>query len=306
MSIIRVATYPQVRYSTGQNMRLNAQYAGTSNQIASGLKSQNWGGLAKEANAVTKLEADLKQTESYITGLQAAQSEVTAMYNVVSNMIKEIDEIMADISAAISGSLLQPGELQATAEALYDAVIFSLNTQYQDRYLFAGANTGNAPVDVNDPDYLLVSPFAAGDPANTDYYQGDNTVQSVQAGDGYRIDYGINANESAFEEILRGLSMLIALPGDKPTQDASLDLLISASDQLVSIQHALSVDATKIEAQIDVHETTVTELENTIANIKEVDLARASTELAATETQLEASFSATGRLLSLSILDFLR
>lgn len=195
-------------------------------------------------------------------------------------------------------------ELLAEAKAAYEEIAALMNVQYNDRYLFGGANTSKPPVDIDDPDYG--SPFAIGGPADTGYYQGDATVQQVRAAEGYNISYGVTADNSAFEQALRGLDMLISSPGDDDVRDASYDLLQASSDEFAVIQHQISVDATTVQDRKDEHDTTQTQLQNTLATIKETDIATASTELSSIETQLEASYSATAKLLDLTILDYLR
>ncbi len=302
--MMRVATYQHNTSMIQQNMRLQVEINKRNEQISTGLKSVNWGGIADDSQMIIKLESDVTRTQSYIDNLRVSQEETQVYYDTVSHMIEKLDLLMANISGAISNEQLTDAELVASAQAVYDDMIAALNTQYQGRYLFSGTDTTTPPVDITDADYD--TPFTLGDPADTDYYQGDNVRKSVKADNGYTITYGVNADEAAFEEALRAMDMLINTPGDDDTRDGTMDLLIASSNKMITLQHTLSLNATTMLNHQDAHEASLTQLENFTAELKQADIASVSTELANYETQLQAAFSTTAKIINLTILDYLR
>ena len=300
----RVSTYATINYNTQQNMRLSVEYAKTNQQIVSGLKSETYSGVAKDTQAIIQIDKEVSRTQTFIDRITAVEGELDTMYDTISSMIGELDILVGDVSAAISGDLLTPAELQNAAAAAYDSMIAAMNVTFQGRFLFAGANSANRPVDVTDPTYP--TPFAALSAPSTNYYQGDNTVLSIQADEDYTIDYGIRADNSAFEETLRAINMLINSPATAAERDQAMSLFSSASAGLRNIQHQISTDAEKLERVKNSHEVAINHLQNRVSTLRETDVAEASTRLASIETQLEASFSTTGRILNLTILDYLR
>lgn len=150
--------------------------------------------------------------------------------------------------------------------------------------------------------------------------------RSVPAEDGTLVPYGVAANRNAAavsagettgswaRDLLRGLASIAVLT---PTQAASpADFtafagvvhggLRSASDALADEAGALGLTEARLEAAQRRHAEANTVLETQLAAIEEVDLAEVLTRLKATETTLQASYAAIGRLGELTLARFLR
>ncbi|TCZ53195.1 flagellin [Roseicella aquatilis] len=169
-----------------------------------------------------------------------------------------------------------------------------------------------------------VTPFSAflSNPASG----GSEARRSVPTGDGQVEAYGILANRNAAavsagettgswaRDLLRGLASLAALT---PAQAASAtdfralagtirQGLKSAENALADEQGALGLTEERLGATQDRHTIITDTLKAQVADIEEVDLAATLTRLQATQTTLEASYTAIGRLGTLSLASYLR
>ena len=83
------------------------------------------------------------------------------------------------------------------------------------RFLFAGGEIETRPVDISNGTYT--TPVITGPPnpnfdqtVDAGYYEGDSAVQSTRIDDNFTVSYGILANESAFEKLIRTLDNIAA------------------------------------------------------------------------------------------------
>lgn len=168
-----------------------------------------------------------------------------------------------------------------------------------------------------------VTPFSAflSDPASG----GTEPRRSVPAGDGQVVAYGIPANRNAAavsagettgswsRDLLRGLASLAGLtpaqaasPQDfRALADTIRTGLKSAENGLADEQGALGQTEARLQAAKDRHTTLTSTLKAQLSDIEEVDLAATLTRMQATQTALQASYSAIGRLGELTLTNFL-
>ncbi|SHM38121.1 flagellin [Roseibium suaedae] len=295
---MRVATFGQTSTVLQNAMKTQARLAEKQIQESTGLISTDYGGLGSSAGAVASLEVSAARTEASISTAEQALSRIEMIYDALGSMSDLMTDLRAQLSAA---SVNTDDTLQATAEAMLEELTSLLNTQYEGRYLFAGGETETKPVDLSG---LTTTGLTTED---TNYYQGDDYVQSVRLSSDRSLDYGITADNTAFETAIRTLSYL-ASATDLTSEDlaAASELLVDAQDQILALQSVAGIKASTLETYISDQEdylATVTDLATTLAS---VDIAVVAVEAANYKTQLEASYSALGTMTSLSVLDYLR
>lgn len=163
-----------------------------------------------------------------------------------------------------------------------------------------------------DPNMRFESTFYNGTPALT---AGGDPEERVVAliDEGVRVNYGVQANDDAFTELLRGLSMLAAVdPTTITDSDAYAAYVAEAVDAIsVGVGGVLAAE-TRLGAQQKLVEDTTT-AQNDVVDIyttrilalEGVDPYEAATRLSQLETQLQSSYAVTARLMNLSLLNFL-
>jgi flagellar hook-associated protein 3 FlgL len=149
--------------------------------------------------------------------------------------------------------------------------------------------------------------------------------RAAPSGDGTQTAFGIIANRNSAAvsqgetsgswalDLLRGLASIAALtPAQAADRTDFRDLSItireglrSAAGALADESGALGLAEQRLEATRTRHQTMRDALESQVADIQEVDLAATLTRLKATQTVLEASYTALGRIGELSLARYL-
>lgn len=126
------------------------------------------------------------------------------------------------------------------------------------------------------------------------------------------LEFGVQANDDPFREILRGLAMLSAIdPSSIEDEDAYRSWMSEINSTLASgISGALDV-STKLGFYQQVIEDTISRqidlsfvYQEQINNFESIDHYTAATELSAMESQLQAAYTISNRISKLSILNF--
>ena len=182
-----------------------------------------------------------------------------------------------------------------------------LNTQLGGQYVFAGSLTDTAPVDLADPAYDPQAGLPGAFAPDTGYYQGDDFVTTARADDNFELPYGITADNSAFEELLRAFSYLDYAGAnlDDAVLNEAFQLVESAIDGLSNLRGQVGANSQVLEKARQGHEDFETFAGNIVSTIEDVDVAQATSELAFNEVQLQGAFLSIARIQNLSLLDFL-
>jgi flagellar hook-associated protein 3 FlgL len=178
-----------------------------------------------------------------------------------------------------------------------------LNTQYDGQYLFGGAATATAPVDL--------SSFSSGTgsvtTADTSYYKGDDELPSVRVADDQTVSYGVTADNSAFEQVMRVLKFVAnssSLSSSDITQ--ALDLASSALSATSIVQTRLSSAASQIESASASQSDYKSFAQSLSSDLTGVDVAAVTAQLSTYQAQLTASYSAIAKIQSLNLASYLR
>jgi flagellar hook-associated protein 3 FlgL len=303
----RIASFIQTTNIVSNNLRLQSLYGQINQQIASGVKSETFPGIAEDSKRLLNLESDYERILQQTDNISIVSNRVNIMFDAVGSIVEQTQKFMGDLSATVSTFGPQGADLVNIAQTNLRQVAGQLNTLIAGRYLFSGSATQTQPVDLNDPAFGGQTYTAPGPSVpDTDYYQGNNYIQTVEASDGFNVDYGVTANNAAFEQIIRAYDLIITAPNDQDTLAEAFRLLQLGADEAAVLQANISQEAQVLEQQESANQEELVLLEEQIVDIREVDLAGATVQLSQIEAQLEASFSATSRLLRLSIVDFIR
>lgn len=294
-------------FGLGQTMLRSAlsvqsDYATASTQQASGLKTTTYGGLGAKASSLISAESTTSQLTTWQSNTKLANDRTQSMYSAVGDMVDQLTALRSTLSAAKS-STDSSVDLNQTGTNLLSDLADLMNTRQDGRYLFAGSNTDTAPVDTS-----KLAAATVPSSADTSYYSGDSEVASVRISSQQTIDYGVNANGSAFEKALRACNVLANMttsPADQNAINEAYDLATDALDGLIATQSGLSTSSDRLEAA-QTRQTNALELLDSVAsNLKEVDTASVTVKLSEYQTQLQASYSALGNVAKLSLTNYL-
>lgn len=161
---------------------------------------------------------------------------------------------------------------------------------------------------------------------STGYYQGDNLENEHRVDENRIITIGVNAQDAAFEKLIRGLGIIgqgfpvdgagdinlpefyrrleqgIALINDAILHDEGMN---ESRNDLSALQQTIGFNRVELKTAEDRSRNFIAFLETGVADIEEVDMAEAITRLNETQRALEASYQVTGRLAKLSLKDYI-
>lgn len=300
---MRISTAGMNTQMISQAMRVQSTYAEALTQQSSGNKSESLSGLNGQAGAAISLKADIETSEHLATQAENAASELEEAYSTVGTIADIVEKMRVAISSGLDGTVSDASTVQSTAAGYLEDVVDLLNTKYADSYLFSGTTAQTKPVDLTDADY---DPTTGS--ADTDYYQGSDTLAAVMVDSGSGKSYGVTADEAAFEQVLRALSMLETMttdPADTATMQSAFDLLSTATTGLGEIQETLSNQTDALNTIVDGQTEFQIYANEALESLTQIDVAEASAKVAQQEVLLQASFATLSSLKSISVLDYL-
>ena len=300
----RVSTCGLTQSLIASTLAMQSRMAEAQVQSSSGLLATTYAGLGADSGALIALETELTRMDTWSSNTETALSRVQSMYDAVGSMTDVMTSLRATISAALSDTT-GAGDYAATAQGLMEEFASLLNTQLDGRYLFSGGDATDPAVPSEYSGYPVQTVPST---ANTGYYMGDDSIASVRVSEERTVEYGVTADNGAFEEAIRALSLVAnatSTPLDTATFEEAYDLALGALNDLTAVQSGLSLKAEQLERAQHTQETTKSLVEGSITDLKSSDTAEVSVRLAEYETLLQASYSALASATSLTLVDYL-
>jgi flagellar hook-associated protein 3 FlgL len=316
--VARIGTFTSQQLLLDATMRTQARLADTQLQVATGKKSQTFSGLDQDVSRLTNLKNDLAKSQQYVDNIDT----VTKRLNLMEFGLEQIDDIARDMRSLIRNSLngdaADTNNLQELAQQYLDQVTEIMNLRDDSRYLFAGARTDTQPVDLSNGVYTPPVPPPFDTTVDTGYYQGDTTISEVRTDDNVVVQYGITADQSAFEKVIRALDHVAQTTFSTPITTAEKTMLNDAITTLTEatedngtektigeLTADVVLDMTMLDSQKTRHEQFINFTSETVSDIENVDTAEAVTFLNFQQVQLQASYELISRVGSLSLVNFL-
>jgi len=300
---MRVATFALSDQMITAALRTQSIMANEQIQESSGVTSEDFAGYGASTQSVLNLQVSVTRAQTYIDAATQADNKVQVMYSAVGSVAKLITNLRTQLSAATTGSSTDTASLISSAQGMLSEMASILNTQYDGEYVFSGASTSTAPVDLTS--------FASGtgslSTADASYYKGDDQIASVRVADDQTVNYGVTADNSAFEQVMRVLKY-IANSSSLSSSDitTALDMASSALDATSIVQSKLSDASSQIE-DASSRQTDYKNYTSTLASdLTGVDVAAVTAQLATYQSQLEASYSAISKIQSMSLASYLK
>jgi flagellar hook-associated protein 3 FlgL len=306
--MFRVANFAQHQLTLSYAMRTQSSLAERQIEIASGKRAQLYSSISSQASELVNVERAVARTTQFSRNIDQALTRLGIMESSVGIMVQRATEVLAIMSSAMSGENINDVPLQEFAATFLAETESLLNTQHEDRYLFAGSQTNNPAVDLTDPAYTPQAGLPGVFTADFDYYQGDDLRLTVRTAETFETAYGVTANEPAFEEMLRALSYMDFAGAnlDGAVLQEAYSLMKSAVDALSDVRGRIGASSKVLESAKAGHEDYLTYATNLVSSLEDVDVAEATTRLAQDEVQLQASYLSLSRISNLSLLQYLR
>ncbi len=284
-------------------------------QIASGKKITTPSDDPNAAISILSNNTSLQQIENYTTNINYAISEVETADNALLSAIEivhQAKELTVKAANATSGS----SELKAInsqVEQLISQLKDLGNTQFNNKYLFGGLNTQTAP---------FQSVGAGGDEVayiGTAYSLTGEYERKVEISPNITAVINVAGNqvfgqytsgppeqkEGLFNTLKELSSALTAEPPDYNDIRSKIDDLDDNLTTLLDSQAKLGGVMSKLEATKNKLEEDTITFTKFKSNYEDIDLAKTISDMQFQQTALEASLSASARVLQQSLLNYI-
>jgi len=312
-----------------QMTRLTQELTTGKSQNTSARVKGDFGPLAGIEHQLGKLEAFQHVRDGFSNRMGAVQSSLEAIQTTT-------EGFGAGLVAAASLEQFEGMKAwSANARGHFDQVVSYMNSQFDGKFLFSGAESDRAPLMTADDMMTQLGAVAAtatdaadlvakidswffdpGGSFETAAYQGgDMPADAVQVSDAAGIVQPILAKDDGFRVLLRGLALTALVAEDAAPIALSEHpaLLSSAGQSVIEGQNALTSlqrDIGSIQASLSREDTAATAervaYENAKTTITSVDPYEAAAELEAVQFQIETLYVLTARMSQLRLSDYLR
>jgi len=299
----------------------------TQNQVSTGLRSQDFKGIARDVSALVAAKAERSDREHYMRNI----SELNRHLQIQENAMKEVREMelrLRDAVMTARGTNSGTGLMQTVRE-IFSKTASIMNTTDGNRYIFSGSKTSTAPCSTTDPTTFR------GLATSGTLFTNDTVAKQMQVDKSYTVSYGQAASTITgdFMELLHQMLNYDngTLPAGPPTppaaaapaaafgniltsgQVAFLDFILqqfqtSGTDPLGDLDGPLTTNGLIQKNVKDVserHEQMTIFLSGFISDIQDVDTAEAISRLNLNQVSFEASLRTLAQVDQLSLMQFL-
>jgi flagellar hook-associated protein 3 FlgL len=285
-------------------------------QISTLQKSQDYAGIADETNRLVTMEASRRKVEQFMTEGTNVKLRMDTMLNSLDSLkttLKDVEGMVRDLLD--DGAIPDGIDKNSFASVKIAEIEDFLNVKVAGRFLFSGSLTETKPVDipeleegVDEPNYTSTSPYTT-EPEPSLYYQGDSTKLKARLNEGLEVQYGVTADDPAFEKLIRAVRILKTTdlndPDIKGKMQEAANLLTESKTGMEAVE--LNV-GTKLE-QLGRTQTTLKDSKNfmdgVVSDLESADTTTAVAELTQDQTMLEASYNVLVRLSNLTLTKYL-
>jgi flagellar hook-associated protein 3 FlgL len=313
--VTRVGSYAQHSLIVAQTMKTQSFLYERQDQIATGKVGRTYQSVVKDSQRLVTIENQLSRAEQYLRNIGVAEKRLTLMTTAVegiSDAARTMHGLLGQRSSDSKSYYENDLALQQQAKNLRELVVDLLNTRDDSRYLFAGGQIDQRPVQLDNGTY--VAPSAPPMPAapNTDWYTGDGVVQEIRVDADVTVTYGVNADYAGFEKVIRALDTIANLtfsdpvtPAERQVLDDARSLLTTAIDEIKVVENSLALNYSRLQDTRERQQSFINFAHSQIGEIENVNTAQAITELNAASAQLEASYLTLSSIQRLSLANFL-
>ncbi len=287
-------------------------------QLSTGIKSNDLTRYSPyEASSLLSSKGLVTKYESYKAAIQSVQPRLSVYSSSLAALGKTANTVQGLINGAQNfTSAIDTGLPQQLASAL-DQASYYLNQKVGERYIYAGVRYQTKPVadlralplppsgtfPVVSPNLPPYDTQAPGTDANA------FTQDRVAIDDNLQMDYGIPSTSTGIQNLIQGLRYAYAATQDSGNYDAYMaqakQYLAASTTGIRSLEAKVAGDQKVLTQTFKDHNASIALLNGQIDQIQNVNINEVATKISFYQTQLQASYAATGKLASLSILNYL-
>ncbi len=313
--IVRTGTFNNSQTMINQIMQNQNRLQELQQQISTGNKINNIYDSPIDNSAVISLNSQLAKIESYFSTIDTTKNQLNVQDSTFSTVIDKLQRINELTVLAANGASGTTGRDAAKDEInqLINSVIDLANTQYDNQYIFSGAKIETPAYSMDENGNITYN----GTPSTDPTYQ-----RKVEISDGIKItvnaagdtvfgsySYDEATDTSTGEGLFKTLGDLSRLlEQDPPDYDAIRGQLEGIQNGIDHVAEVQSVYSTYV-ARLDMTKSTLEEIEISAteqkANIVELDIPSAISELINQNYAYQASMQTFSMLSNNSLLNYM-
>lgn len=306
----RVATYGNYQSALLNLMNSQIRSAEAQERVSTQKNATDLTGFGRQAETLTALKGSQSRIQGFIDTADAVSSRLITQ-DLAMNQVKDgITGLRSAIGNALSTD--SAGAFMLELEGQFQSIRGGLNTRHQGGYLFAGAATTTAPVEVANLTELAAAPDIPS------VFRNDTLKTASRVADGTTLETGFLADDLGAEvmSILRDIQLFHATPGDGPLDGklseaqktflgAQLSRLEQATTNVIDKVAKTGSLAKQVESISAGHLAQKISLDELVSNRTDADMARAVTDLELSQIAIQASAQVIGQLRQVSLLNYL-
>lgn len=337
--VSRVGTYIQSLGVISRNSDIQSQMVTLQKQISSGVQFQTFKEYGSDAARIQRFRSELAQIDGFLRNIDLGETVIKQM----DQSMEEAEAQMENVLAAINLLPAQAGELDFTsvktiATAAQRVLVEIMNTNDGNKFLFAGSDSANPPLenfdraeeevkfqlanwlDGTNGSTTMINNLNALTDSQLGYSLGVQSAGGVQfrTDEFQEADYTIKANDDGFKKMLVGLTALSNLEFPEEGVDAATKTdFYGVVDGFYQMINQGVVEIRESRASLSTAALTLGDAKDryTIAKqafltnrdqVESTDLQDAVVRFQTLETQLQASFQTTAVLNEMSLARLIR
>ncbi len=332
MAIGRVSTYQFNTSFSKQVHNTQSKFNKLSQQITSGKRVSSVSDDAVAAKGIIKANAQLADIETYLKNLQLADNELTQTDKTLGAINDKLQDAY-DLAMTVANGTNGEEQMNAYRQQL-DAIISNItrlaNTQYDDKYLFAGTNTTTEPYSLVTTDDGTVDNaglvYAGNDGARyalVGQPKSDNVISdekkeqinfigeqifgqvkfTTDADGNVTID---EANSSgAFKALYELKAALQNDPVDENAVRATLDSIDASMTQVSAARTKTGALGQEFDDIQDAYANDTINIKELRSNLEDTDLPSAVSDWYSTYQSLQASYQMFSQTMGVSLLNYI-
>lgn len=334
-STVNISLLGQSTAQTSRLIDMRRQLDDLTRQVATQQKSETYSGLGTDAIKIQYLNKQEPLLQSYLSNINDASNNMTMMNNALGSISQVGTDLINSIQTLLRNGTDSLGNIKQIVEQGLKTVQDMINQNINGRYLFAGSEVGTPPfID----DSTLNSNFitqitnwlASGDTdtlaATVDGFSPTNLGLSpglassgnvtTRISDNINIDYTLRADDTGFQNLIRGLTLIsnlsypsstdVATPSDfTDLMNYALEIVQSAVEEINDSTQQLAGKFNLLNAAKKNHTSDLQIVQTQISAITSVDSTDALVRIQALQTQLSASYQVTNIVSQMSLVNFL-
>lgn len=306
---MRVATMSIYNSSKYELSRTLSDYTKASITVSTGKKVQSPSDDPVGYAQVMDIDSTLSQLDQLHENIETGLTWLTTGETTLDSVLDTILEAKQVTISANNGIYSDEDFDTAAAQVdeLLEQIVDLANTNVSGHYIFSGTKTDTEPYTL---DETAIPPIA---------YSGNEDAFTISTGVGSRADVsytgtdvfgevGVDSDGNGIDDDI--FSLLMALRDDLAASDLTnietyMDELDAHFESINNVISNIGIKTNRLETKESVisdFELTLTEQKS---DIEDVDITEAATDLALKETAYQAALSATAKIVSISLVDYI-